>query len=265
MRHFKIITLIICSILGLFTLAAFIAGNTLPAKSKVMNADEKGFAVLELFTSEGCSSCPPADELLAKIQKELDGKGIYVLVYHVDYWDRLGWKDMFSNADYSKRQIQYVKWLRTSSVYTPQVIVNGRAEFVGSNESAIRGAISAQLALKPKAALKFQVRQENEKRVVQYQATNALKNDNLLIAVIQRKAETKVERGENAGRILDHVQIVRQLNSERLNASGQGSIYIDLPKGFDINNGEILGLIQDQNTGEISAVAKAGLDNPHHD
>jgi hypothetical protein len=256
MRNFRIISLTIYSILGVFLLTAFSVRDTKPANTEPIREVGKGFVVLELFTSEGCSSCPPADNLLAKIQKESDGKPIYILAYHVDYWDRLGWKDMFSSADYSKRQILYGKWLNTSSVYTPQVIVNGKAEFVGSNESAIRNAISVQLALKPKTELKFQVRQDNQKLMVQYQATNAAKNDNLLIAVLQKKAETKVERGENAGHILEHVQIVRKLDAERLNSSGQGGFEIDLPKGFNTNNGEILGLIQDQNNGEILAVAE---------
>ncbi len=164
---------------------------------------------------------------------------------------------MFSSADYSKRQTQYGQWLHKSSVYTPQLIVNGKAEFVGSSESAIREAIAAQLDLKSPTGLKFHVRQENEKGAVQYQVTNVAKNDILLIAVLQKKAETKVARGENAGRILKHIQIVRQLNAERLNVSGQGSFDIELPKGFNTTNGEILGLIQNQINGEITAVAKA--------
>ena len=257
MRNIKILSLFVFSILGIVSLTAFIVRDNLPDKSETRIAEEKGFAVLELFTSEGCSSCPPADELLAKIQKESEGKSIYILAYHVDYWDRLGWKDMFSSAEYSKRQTQYGQWLHKSSVYTPQLIVNGKAEFVGSSESAIREAIAAQLDLKSPTGLKFDVRQENEKGAVQYQVTNVAKNDILLIAVLQKKAETKVARGENAGRILKHIQIVRQLNAERLNVSGQGSFDIELPKGFNTTNGEILGLIQNQINGEITAVAKA--------
>ena len=145
MRNSKFSLLIVFSLLGVVSLTAFIVRDNLPDKSETVKAEEKGFAVLELFTSEGCSSCPPADELLAKIQMESEGKPIYIVAYHVDYWDRLGWKDMFSNADYSKRQTQYGQWLHTSSIYTPQLIVNGKAEFVGSNELAIRGAIAAQL------------------------------------------------------------------------------------------------------------------------
>jgi hypothetical protein len=90
------------------------------------NHQMKGFAVVELFTSEGCSSCPPADDLVAKIQKENNDQPVYILAFHVDYWNNLGWKDSFSSSAFSKRQNQYADWLNLRSVYTPQVIVNGR-------------------------------------------------------------------------------------------------------------------------------------------
>src|ERR1700756_3346790 len=76
-----------------------------------INAGDKGFAVIELFTSEGCSSCPPADQLVAKIEKEVKDRPVYILAYHVDYWNNSGWKDAFSSADYSKRQRDYASWL----------------------------------------------------------------------------------------------------------------------------------------------------------
>jgi hypothetical protein len=146
MKTIKSLGLSACfmTILGL----AACGQNNGSSKKDTAKISGKGFAVLELFTSEGCSSCPPADELLAKIQKEAQGKDIYLLAYHVDYWDRLGWKDVFSNADYSKRQEQYGRWFNSSQIYTPQLIVNGKAEFVGSNEAAIRNAISDQLSTK---------------------------------------------------------------------------------------------------------------------
>src|SRR5450432_4613405 len=84
--------------------------NRMQTNKAIEEWDGKGFAVLELFTSEGCSSCPPADELLAKIQKETEGKAVYFLAYHVDYWDRLGWKDVYGSADFSNRQVQYGHW-----------------------------------------------------------------------------------------------------------------------------------------------------------
>ena len=219
----------------------------------------KGFAVLELFTSEGCSSCPPADELLAKIQKEAQGKDIYVLAYHVDYWDRLGWKDVFSNADYSKRQQQYGSWFNSSQIYTPQLIVNGKAEFVGSDEAAIRNAISNQLTTKANISLVLHAQPDGGKLKVHYQASSAVKGSNLLIAVVQKNAQTKVERGENAGNILSHVQIVRQVQNEPLSSTGDGNSIVELPKGFDTQTWEVIGLIQDQSNGEILGAAKADL------
>jgi hypothetical protein len=103
----------------------------------------KGFAVIELFTSEGCSSCPPADELVARVEKESGGKPIYILAYHGDYWNRLGWRDAFSSLEYSARQNQYAEWLNFSSVYNPQIVVNGPMEFVGSEEGNLRNGIRA--------------------------------------------------------------------------------------------------------------------------
>src|ERR1700735_4704349 len=94
--------------------------NKREVKPRALEADTKGFAVLELFTSEGCSSCPPADELMAEIQKEAKGKAVYILAYHVDYWNNQGWKDSFSSAAYSKRQVQYGDWLNQPQIYTPQ-------------------------------------------------------------------------------------------------------------------------------------------------
>jgi hypothetical protein len=259
MKTIKIWGLITSFIISALSLAAFIGIDKTPAKKVNTKVDGKGFAVLELFTSEGCSSCPPADELLAKIQQEAQGKNIYILAYHVDYWNRQGWKDVFSSADFSNRQIQYGRWFGGSQIYTPQVIVNGKAEFVGSDESALRNAISGELTTKPNATLALQAHQDGEKLLVQYQSAGALKGSDFLIAIVQKTAQSKVERGENAGRTLSHVQIVRKLQSDALNATGNGSSTITLPKGFNAQNWEVLGMVQDQTKGEILAVAKADL------
>lgn len=259
MKTIKILGLATCFVIIGLSLTAFINKDKLPAKKEIVKADQKGFAVLELFTSEGCSSCPPADEVLAKIQKETEGKPVYLLAYHVDYWDRQGWKDIFSNAEYSKRQVQYGRWMNTPQIYTPQAIVNGKAEFIGSEETIIRNAISRQLATKSSSTLSLQARQDNAGLNVHYQASGALKGSNLLIAIVQKSAQSKVERGENAGRALSHVQIVRKLQTESLSADGNGDTFVALPKGFNNQNWEVLGLIQDKSNGAILAATKAGL------
>ena len=258
MKSIKSIILTTGFIITLVSLATFMSEGMITPKKAMKKVEGKGFAVIELFTSEGCSSCPPADELVAKLQQEAQGKPVYILAYHVDYWNSLGWKDVFSSADYSKRQKQYGSWL-TAQIYTPQVIVNGKAEFVGSDEPAIRNAISAQLTTKPTATLALQTHQDGETLHIQYQSAGAAKGSKLLINIVQKTAQSNVERGENAGRSLTHVQIVRKLQTESLSTTGNGTATVVLPKGFNNKNWEILGLIQDQNNGEISAAAKADL------
>src|SRR5512146_3181325 len=99
---------------------------------------------VELFTSEGCSSCPPADALLTQLEKQrqIDGRPIIVLGEHVDYWNNLGWTDRFSSARFSERQSEYARKFGLDSVYTPQMVVNGRTEFVGNDPAALQKALS---------------------------------------------------------------------------------------------------------------------------
>src|SRR5580692_11082645 len=101
--------------------------------------DREGFVLVELFTSEGCSSCPPADEAVGRLKGWK--KNVYVLSFHVDYWNYLGWKDVFSNAAYSTRQQNYGDLFHLNSIYTPQIVVNGKAQFIGSDETALRSTI----------------------------------------------------------------------------------------------------------------------------
>src|ERR1700730_2635559 len=103
----------------------------------------EGFAMVELFTSEGCSSCPPADEAVGRLNGWKNN--VYVLSFHVDYWNYLGWKDIFSDPSYSKRQQDYGSVFHLSSIYTPQIIINGKVQFAGSDESRLRKEIEESL------------------------------------------------------------------------------------------------------------------------
>lgn len=227
------------------------------AHTKRITDDGKGFAVVELFTSEGCSSCPPADAVVAKIQKESDDKPIYILAFHVDYWNRLGWKDVFSSADYSRRQNQYASWLKLSEVYTPQIIVNGKTEFVGSEEGTLRNAIKANLQKDAVAGITLSdIKVDGDKASLNYQTKGNISNTALLFAVVQKSAQTKVERGENAGHTLSHVQIVRSLQSLSLKGSN-GSESITLPKGFEAKGTELVAFLQNTSTGAIIGATKA--------
>ena len=253
MKPVKIFTIAAVLIIAGLGATAFINEKLLKTAN---DTGDKGFAVVELFTSEGCSSCPPADQLVAKIQKEDADKPVYVLAFHVDYWNRLGWKDMFSSPDYSRRQEDYAAYLHLQSVYTPQAVVNGKTELVGSEESTLRKAIQSNLAKAPAAMLTINATTPNgNKTSITYSTEGTDKNTVLLIALVQKNAQTKVERGENQGRTLSHVQIVRKLQKIDLSGSS-GSVNVSLPNGFDGASWEIIGILQNTSTGEITAAAR---------
>jgi hypothetical protein len=216
-----------------------------------------GFAVLELFTSEGCSSCPPADELLAHIQKEYGNTPVYILAYHVDYWNRLGWKDSFSKPEFSKRQYQYSHQLN-AQVYTPQLIVNGKAEFVGSDASAITSAVKNALGSKTSAVLTLEAEQKGNKVDFSYQINSNVPADRLILAIVQKQAMSKVTGGENSGRTLNHIQIVRDVYNIDITAR-HGHQQIIIPETFNAMDWEIIGLLQDEQTGAIQGATRIKL------
>jgi hypothetical protein len=252
----------------IFILAAILTVVVLGASAFIkvrlfnkMNSENKGFAVIELFTSEGCSSCPPADELVAKIQKESAGKQIYILAYHVDYWNHLGWKDQFSSADFSKRQHDYANYLHLQSVYTPQIVVNGKTEFVGSEEGTLRNAVRNSLLKTPAGHVDLTILKADKNQAsLKYTVEGIEKNTVLFVALLQKSAQTNVMRGENGGHTLSHVQIVRKL--QQITISGNGGVEkITLPQGFDPRSWEIIGFLQNTANGAVTGAARAAFTN----
>ncbi|OQP61194.1 hypothetical protein A3860_05635 [Niastella vici] len=211
-----------------------------------------GFVVAELFTSEGCSSCPPADKLLEKLQQEDQGKPVYLLAFHVDYWDRLGWKDRFSDPAYTERQRRYAGWLKLETVYTPQMVINGKSESVGSDERSINKAISKGLEQTTSTTLTLHAKTAGGTLQVDYQAAND-KHAELVLALVQKSATSNVKAGENAGKQLSHAQIVRQLVQQ--DVSEAKTITLNLPNDFVANGWELIGFIQQKSNGHITAAA----------
>ncbi len=241
----------------LFALSAISLAFTLKRKQPA----GPGFAVIELFTSEGCSSCPPADALIARIEKENKDKPVYILAYHVDYWDRLGWKDSFSSARNSHRQYQYAKWLRLNNVYTPQIVVNGSEEFIGSEEKSLRNAIQNALSQTSQNHLEVTIKKQSHTDIsLSYQTGNQIQNNNLIIAKVSPNATNKIEPGENKGRTLRHVQIVKDFKTFNLNDKENGLINLTL--GSTKNDLELIALLQNSRSGQITAVTKL-LIKPH--
>ena len=257
---------IVISIIAAGILTAIIVGRSLggfgrplPGNNHKQDLLGSGFAVVELFTSEGCSSCPPADQLVARIQKEAGNQPIYILAFHVDYWDRLGWKDAFSNPEYSQRQEQYATWLHLRTVYTPQIVVNGKQEFVGSEEAILRTAIKTNLEHGVAAQLSITPLQTEKNAVnFQYHASEA-NHTNLSVAIVQKMAETQVKRGENRGRTLSHIQVVRKLSSIELKGKDSGSIRVALPEGVPVQDLEIVAFLQEPSNGNILAATKSAI------
>jgi hypothetical protein len=200
--------------------------------------------IVELFTSEGCSDCPPADTLLDTLiaTQPIAGVEIIGLGQHVDYWDRLGWKDRFSSAALTNRQQLYQARFSTPSIYTPQMVVDGRAEFVGSDAAAARRAIERSQTT-PHGAVKIDVSSADQGQPlhVSISASDLPRlgrgdRADIIVAVTESGLRTDVKRGENHGRTLTHAPVVRYLatiGQIAADGSTSGSARADIPLAAD--------------------------------
>ena len=170
--------------------------------------------LVELFTSEGCSSCPPADALLARLGRTqpVHGAEILALEEHVDYWDRLGWKDPFSSEAATQRQNDYGSAFGGEQIYTPQMVVDGRTEFVGSSDTdALRAIRTASQAQKPAIHLSWDPNDALEIHIDANPGATQHDDRQLIVVIAESMLHSDVKRGENAGRALQHDGVVRQL------------------------------------------------------
>jgi hypothetical protein len=168
--------------------------------------------VVELFTSEGCSSCPPADNLLARLPRAFPDIDIIPLSEHVDYWNNLGWKDRFSSDLFSARQQDYGRTFRLESVYTPQMVVNGQAQFSGGDEARARREILIA-ASGPKASATLSMLSPGTMHVVVDHVPEGVRNADVFLAVTESGLESSPNKGENNGARLRHTGVVRTLTS----------------------------------------------------
>jgi hypothetical protein len=202
--------------------------------SALAQTAQRSPVLVELFTSEGCSSCPPADALLAKLEEvqPIAGTEIIALGEHVDYWDQLGWHDRFSSHQYTERQNEYRFRFHLDDVYTPQMIIDGAAPFVGNDAPHIVPAI-ASASRTAKINLALSNATLNGSRVSftvsSVASSNMLSNADLYAALVDPSDTTDVQRGENKGQVIHHVAVVRSLQKiAKLNALASGPLQASL-------------------------------------
>lgn len=164
--------------------------------------------VMELFTSQGCSSCPPADELMTAV-KNSSKTNVIALSYHVDYWNYIGWKDPFSKSEYSDKQRKYGSKFNSSSIYTPQLVVNGEMHFVGSNQSKMNNAISnfGKKSAQNQVEI-FNVVKSKDKIDFEFEIKGSTEKKKIRIVLVIEERITEINRGENRNRTLKNTNIV---------------------------------------------------------
>ena len=222
--------------------------------------------LVELFTSEGCSTCPPADTLLAKLEQvqPVNGAEVIVLGEHVDYWDGQGWHDRFSSHQYTERQNEYCGRLHVDSSYTPQMIVDGTDQFVGHD--AIHAINAVQHAAQtPKIKLILSQPVVDGQKVsasVSSPAPITTKKADLYAALVDPRDTTEVRGGENGGHRLQHVGVVRSLQRVgKLKDLGTGPVSFSLNAPADAKPGEMRVVVfaQESGQGAVLGAASGGV------
>jgi hypothetical protein len=216
-----------------------------------------GAAVVELFTSEGCSSCPPADRLLSALAEEAAraGRPVFALSFHVDYWDHLGWSDPFGRPAYTDRQKAYAEVLG-GGVYTPEMVVNGTEGFVGSDAARARRAVRKALERRAPAGFARLGAEESQGNVnVTFALAPAPLGAVVRLALVQPDTAVAVGRGENGGRTLPHHNVVRAFAAARPRKDGAGGGSLPLPPGARAENFRVIAFAQYPETLEVLGAA----------
>jgi hypothetical protein len=248
-------------LLGILPIAAWtFAGNSGP----VSEEKDRTPVLVELFTSEGCSSCPPADRLLEKFdQQPVAGEELIVLSEHVDYWNHIGWKDPYSSRFYSDRQSAYARRFGLDGPYTPQMVVDGSSEFVGSDTVLAEKSLAEALSV-AKIPVHLSLVSAGTSDLHAHIETGALESSSgareaeVYVAVALNRAESQVSAGENAGHKLVHVSVVRHL--ERIGVVKQGEslshdVQLNLDPNSDLHNLRLIAFIQEPHQGKVLGAA----------
>ena len=261
--------LVAVSVLTTMLSFRFIHAASIPAGPNRIDT-ARSAVLVELFTSEGCSSCPPADALLERLDRSqpTGGADLIVLSEHVDYWNDIGWRDPYSSHEYSERQSAYAAQFGLRSIYTPQMVVDGQFEFVGSDERRASQAIK-EAAKASKAPVSISFGSSDGNAITVHVEAGPLPSSadtqsaGVFLAIADNSDESQVSGGENAGRKLQHVAVLRRLTPiGAVDASAEFSrdINIDL-KSKNHGNLRIVVIVQEAEVGRVLGAGLARLSN----
>ncbi|NHN25532.1 DUF1223 domain-containing protein [Flavobacterium jejuense] len=242
-------------LLFLFLVSSFISEEKMDEKTKQVN--KKGFVVLELFTSQGCSSYPPADKVLEKYALQ-DNSNSIPLAFHVDYWNYLGWKDPFSKAKFTTRQHEYAVKME-SNLFTPQLIINGKYELIGSKENEIQNIVLKELTSLKKEIISIDnlLIKENSLKV-DYSLSFLKENSVVNIVLVKKKDFITIKRGENKGLQETNYAIVYDLVTKPVKEEKE-SIFIEFKKEWSPSNYKVVVYLQSRVNGEIFSVTQKAI------
>ena len=230
--------------------------------SKPLYRPVETFAVIELFTSQGCMRCPAADLLLSKVVNEAEGVGNSVigLSFHTTYYNHLGWKDPYSSKTNDERQEQYANQFVYDNLYTPQMVVNGTYEFTGASEVAIKHALNKAFNRPTTAQVAAKVKKHRHHITIDYEIYGVKQDCHVNFALVDSEAENHVPQGENKNRRLIHSNVVGAFKS--LKAKKKGRVTMSLPDDFEIDNSFLAIYIQDIHNMEILGASRFSIDTP---
>jgi hypothetical protein len=241
-------------LVGACALAALIFSG--PSRAETSSEPVAGNSVLELFTSQGCSSCPPADALLGELAEK---PGIIALSYSVDYWNYLGWHDTLSSAANSDRQREYAKARGDGRVYTPQVVVDGLLHVIGSDEKAIEQAMKDAAKRLANVRVPVSMHGEGDTLVITVGAApeeSYARSATVWLAIAKEKETVSVTRGENAGRTLSYHNPVRELSPVGMWKGDAMTLRLPLKDLKTMGGDCVMALVQVENSGPILGAAE---------
>ena len=267
--RFPIIALVAMSFLSILTVRHLRAAST--EAGPTSDGTRRTPVLVELFTSEGCSSCPPADALLEKLDKSqpVGSADLVVLSEHVDYWNDIGWKDPYSSHQFSVRQGDYALRFRLEGPYTPQMVVDGDMELVGSDERRAIQIIKNTIKTAKLSVVLSSIHREDDKTLAVHIEVGPSGSSGrrapaqVLIALADNSDQSSVRGGENSGRILKHVAVVRGLTLVgTIDSAAMFSkdVTVNAEK-VDQRNLRIIAIVQETGVGRVLGVGSARVSN----